>query len=460
MSLDKMNLRTYNFIAMTVVFFFGKLFFTEWVLFTILVGVMLIFAALIWALPCMATEKFDRFINLYLFDYNHKVAPFFIFQLTVLLGALIPPDFGGENVILNRLGFLPPLAFLFITEKQRKKQQEQKIKCSDKPVYIPFSERDRLKGFPFLEEEIAGRRKPLKKPARVLVIRGGEIGDILFTTAVVRNLRERFTKIHITYLTRMPEVLAGNNYINEVLDFKDPLEWYSHLILSDWVLDYRGAIETTICADKKKSLIPALAEMYWVPLQFGAKMQYRMIPGEKNWAKDVLLANKLSNPRTIIICGEAGSPTRTWPEAYVFELAQMFIEKNYQVMLMGSKPGTPAPSNIVDLRGKTTYRQAVALISVGRLFIGVDSGLLYSAIAIEAPAIGIFSVLDPDYMPVQGNDIKVITPKDVPCAPCYDYANVCKNAEQMACMNSITPERVMKTALEELEKWMERAPIS
>jgi ADP-heptose:LPS heptosyltransferase len=58
------------------------------------------------------------------------------------------------------------------------------------------------------------------------------------------------------------------------------------------------------------------------------------------------------------------------------------------VVLLG-RPGEPVPGAL-DLRGLTTLAQAAAIIAAAACFVGVESGLLCIAGALQAPAVGLF----------------------------------------------------------------------
>jgi len=410
-------------------------------LFVALLVLMLATPFVLWVLS-MQGHRLDHFLQLYFFDYNHKVEPLVIFQVLTLVAALIPGDWS----------YLIPLGFFLFTELQKDKRYKSKLKLPVKTVTTPFEERDKFKGFPFLEEEIMLRKIPSGNMKSIMIIRGGEIGDVLFTTPVIRTLREKFPDSKISYITRVSEALIGNKYLDQIWDFKDPISWYVPLLESNWVLDFRGVIESNLHGKDKKTVMTCLAAVLRAPFK-GQEMDYFLTFEERNWRKEYTTLSKLSHHKTITLGAEAGSPTRCWPEAYLIELANLLAEKEYQVILLGTKAELSAKRRVLDLRGKTTFRQAAALISASRLYVGVDSGLLYTAIAQRIPAIGIFSVLPPKLMPVNYEEVRTLSPEGVDCAPCYDEFNICQAEDKMKCLKSITPERVLAAILEGSANW-------
>ena len=57
---------------------------------------------------------------------------------------------------------------------------------------------------------------------RVLIINPFGIGDVLFTTPLVRNIRKKFPDIYIGYVCniRTAEILKANHYIDTVFVFE------------------------------------------------------------------------------------------------------------------------------------------------------------------------------------------------------------------------------------------------
>ena len=55
-------------------------------------------------------------------------------------------------------------------------------------------------------------------PARILIVNPFGIGDVLFSTPLVRAVRPAFPKAHLAYLCnrRTQEILAGNQHIDEL----------------------------------------------------------------------------------------------------------------------------------------------------------------------------------------------------------------------------------------------------
>jgi heptosyltransferase-2 len=102
-----------------------------------------------------------------------------------------------------------------------------------------------------------------------------------------------------------------------------------------------------------------------------------------------------------------------------------------------SRIGEIAGSAAVDLCGKTTLAQALALIARCRVFVTNDSGLMHAASALAVPLVAIFGSTDPRRTGPLGRHSRVVY-KPLPCAPCLKTE--CPRKRE--CMEAITVEEV------------------
>lgn len=140
-----------------------------------------------------------------------------------------------------------------------------------------------------------------------------------------------------------------------------------------------------------------------------------------------------------------GSAKQWFPERYG-ELAER-IARNLTkpIIIFGSRSDRwiavqvreKARVPLIDLTGKTTLAQAIALIARCRLFITNDSGLMHVAAALGVPLIAIFGATNPKITGPLGNDCRVFR-KPVPCAPCLKA----ECPEDRRCMGLIEVDEV------------------
>ncbi len=144
--------------------------------------------------------------------------------------------------------------------------------------------------------------------------------------------------------------------------------------------------------------------------------------------------------------GAAYGPAKCWPAEKYAELACELTEKlNAQIVIFGTEADHQAASligdcngKVVDLTGKTTLAEAMALIDACAVFVTNDSGLMHVAAALKTPLVAIFGSTNPVTTgPFSDNSIIIRDP--LPCSPCMQTH--CKS--DFACMENIDPDRVM-----------------
>ncbi|HED00496.1 MAG TPA: lipopolysaccharide heptosyltransferase II [Proteobacteria bacterium] len=149
--------------------------------------------------------------------------------------------------------------------------------------------------------------------------------------------------------------------------------------------------------------------------------------------------------------GAAYGPAKRWlPERFV-ELAGMLTRQvDAKVVVFGTnadrKVGegalAKAPECVINMAGKTTLGQAMALMAQCRVFITNDSGLMHVAAALHIPLVAIFGSTNP-VTTGPFSDRAVIVRKDIDCSPCLKA--VCP--VDFRCMKAITTEEVYEAAL-------------
>ena len=155
--------------------------------------------------------------------------------------------------------------------------------------------------------------------------------------------------------------------------------------------------------------------------------------------------------------GAEFGPAKRWPARHFSELAARL---DGAVVLLGSGKEAAlcdeiaAPVNAVqagrclNLAGKTSLPQALALIAASRSTVSNDSGLMHVAAALGVPQVAIFGSSSPLHTPPLSDKARVLWLKNDPayqppldCAPCY--ARVCPLGHTR-CLNDISAARVLQ----------------
>ena len=155
--------------------------------------------------------------------------------------------------------------------------------------------------------------------------------------------------------------------------------------------------------------------------------------------------------------GAEFGPAKRWPARHFSELA---AQLDRAVVLLGSGKEAAlcdeiaAPVNAVqagkclNLAGKTSLPQALALIAASRSTVSNDSGLMHVAAALGVPQVAIFGSSSPLHTPPLNDKAQVLWLKNDPvyqppldCAPCF--ARECPLGHTR-CLNDISAAQVLQ----------------
>lgn len=152
--------------------------------------------------------------------------------------------------------------------------------------------------------------------------------------------------------------------------------------------------------------------------------------------------------------GAEYGPAKRWPTRHFAELAGQL---DLPVVLLGAAREADlcaaivqgcATDNLVNLAGKTSLAQAIAVISATQFMISNDSGLMHVAAGFAVPQVAIFGSSSPLHTPPLNDAAQVLWLKAdtaylpaLDCAPCFE--RVCPLGHTR-CLNDITPADVLQ----------------
>ena len=171
---------------------------------------------------------------------------------------------------------------------------------------------------------------------------------------------------------------------------------------------------------------------------------------------DAEAANRLAGRLSLNVRGEAAvicpgaefGPAKQWPEAHYAEVARHLAKQGRQVWLMGSPKDRPVCDAIAGLAGhpevrsvagETSLLEAVDLMSMARVAISNDSGLMHVAAALGVRVVAIYGSTSPDFTPPLHDDA-VIVRLGLDCSPCFERH--CPLGH-LACLRDLEPARVI-----------------
>ncbi len=132
----------------------------------------------------------------------------------------------------------------------------------------------------------------------------------------------------------------------------------------------------------------------------------------------------LEAPVAAFMPGAEYGPAKQWPLDHYAELARRLRAAGVSVWVLGSARDAPAGEavaavpGVVNLCGRTRLKDAVDLLSLARVAVTNDSGLMHVAAAVGTPVVALYGSSTPDYTPPLGDRARVLY-RRLPCSPCF-----------------------------------------
>jgi heptosyltransferase-2 len=343
--------------------------------------------------------------------------------------------------------------------------------------------------------------KPIKPEhiQRLLIRSTNWIGDAVMTTPAVRAIRKRFPDTHISLLAKpwVAPVFENSEHIDRLLIYDDKGRHKGILgkfrlarDLKEYHFDaailLQNAFEAALIAflagiplrigyntDVRQLLLTHVVSCtteikkkhqtdYYLNIIRGIgmeednrKLYLKLNQRDRIRAKQILLEQHLSLDDKLVGInpGATYGPAKQWPFDRYARLAdkiQAFTEG--RIIIFGGPNDSNLGENIsqrmqhrpIDLSGKTSLGEAMALIERCDLFITNDSGLMHVAAALDVPLIAVFgSTNSITTGPLSQNSRIVQVPLE--CSPCLRPE--CPKGH-LDCMDQISVETVFKVVKE------------
>jgi ADP-heptose:LPS heptosyltransferase len=318
---------------------------------------------------------------------------------------------------------------------------------------------------------------------KILVIRFSSMGDIIYTTPVVRCLKKQIPAAEVHFLTQpaFKYNYDNNPYTDKLLLLKSSLADTIAEIKSekyDYIIDLHNNLRTSIIKLRtgitsstyekqrirkwlslkfKLKLVPPnhLVDRYMQTVQFlgvkndGEPIDY-YIKAEHNLAK--LLPASHQNKYVAFVIG-ATHFTKRMPNKKIISICR---EINSPVVLLG---GNDVKANgdeialalgdkIYNVCGITTLDESVYLVSKAQKVIGFDTGLTHIAEAFNVPIASVWGGTAPELLGVQPYQVKdaLVVEIDLPCRPCSKFGLEKCPLGHFKCMNDIPESTVINFA--------------
>ncbi len=336
-----------------------------------------------------------------------------------------------------------------------------------------------------------GGRRP-EKTARILIVRLGNIGDIVVALPAFHALRKRFPTAHMTLLTSPTErgapgareLLAGDPTFNEqivyyadessrpgflrglrarirALDIDLAVLLPNHLAAFSSLAKYLALLGTSgvrrvagcqlvTPTDYTIRQVERLANLL-APLEASDVEPFpwlRAAEEDKARAK-TLLGDAGERLLVGMHCG-AKRPANRWPVERFAEVGRRLIEmENACIALTGAAGEAELTSAVarqigggcIDLAGKTSILEAAAVAQQCRVFVSNDTGMMHVAYAMGTPVVAVFGGrFFPTIWYPYGEGHTVLR-EDIECSPCQE--DICPLYGEPECLQRIEAREVL-----------------
>ncbi len=321
---------------------------------------------------------------------------------------------------------------------------------------------------------------------RILLIRFGSLGDVVLTTPVIRAVREAFPDAYIAMLVgdRSADIVSENPRLDEVISFRRDAKGISEMRRVAAMLRERDFDVSVDMQRKFRSSL--LAYLSGVELRIGyhrpggflctvripdnqnkhavdrnldllrplgietdsREPEMFLSHADQQYASRVFAERGLASRSPVVgVFPGAGWRHRCWPAERFAAIGDLAAEKYRAGVAIFGGPGEEdvvdsladkmrAPAVLV--KDRMTLGQLGAMIKKCDLFLSNDTGPMHISVAVGTPTIGLFG---------PGNHIKfqpigdkhALIRKDVPCSPCKQFTDKCKDN---ICMKLITIDEV------------------
>jgi hypothetical protein len=275
----------------------------------------------------------------------------------------------------------------------------------------------------------------------------GGVGDDLMCSAVARELRKRGTKT-VWQLTAHAELFTGNDDVVAV-----PADFRLRRLCGFFRVP---CIELEYPHPPPRHIIATLCEA--VGITGDVELRPRIVLSEPERRGGKVTARPQIAIQTASLAARFPMRNKLWPPER-FQRVANELSRDFDLVQLGA-PSDPMLTHALDLRGKTTLRQAAAILAGSHVFVGLVSGLMHMARAVDCRAVIVYG--GREHPSQSGYSANENLYWDGACAPCW-LRNDC--AYDRVCMSEILPEQVIAAVRRQADRYgtplaVDRADIS
>lgn len=350
---------------------------------------------------------------------------------------------------------------------------------------------------------------PAQPPKNIIIRMPNWLGDLVMATPLLHDLRKKWPEATITAMcqSNVGDLLKYDPNIDELYKYKKPNGWIrkqnpldiiAELRFGEYDLGllltnsfssalwfWRGKVQNRIgFAGNLRSWLlnkavpfpenketqhlvltyKALLTPMGIPLSNTPPKLY-VSPEEQAHVKTLLNSNGYTHTDQLLVGinpGAAYGSAKCWlPDRFRAVTEQLLENPRITVVYFGDQTGAPLVNEIceglgprvINLAGKTSLRELVALINACDVLLTNDSGPMHIAAALNTPLVALFgSTSDVKTGPYGGG---VVIHKRVECSPCYK--RVCPI--DFRCMKRIETDEVYRAIMNQLKSHPQGAKV-
>ena len=332
-------------------------------------------------------------------------------------------------------------------------------------------------------------------PGRILIIKPSALGDVVHGLPVLTRLREKWPSAKISWLVApaFAGLLENHPLLDEVIHFDRHdygIAWRSPAAMRrlwrfvrdlrhrqfDLVIDLQGLFRSGWLAKRTKAPMRVgfartreLAWMFYthrVPVDFtndhavtrniaiatalGCKEGEVEFPLIGDTADEQHIQQWIpAGTRYAVVLPGTNWATKRWPIEHFAALVEPLQSRfNLKVITAGG-PGDVDLANQIpgalNLAGKTTLKQLVALLKRADLVIANDSGPMHIGAALIRPLVALFGPTNPTRTGPYTREDTVLR-LDINCSPCYS-----RTCSHQSCLRWLALQQVLKAAEQQLQ---------
>jgi heptosyltransferase-2 len=350
--------------------------------------------------------------------------------------------------------------------------------------------------------EVIDSQWPSETPRNIIVRMPNWLGDLVMATPVLADLRTQWPASKITAMCQanVASLLTCDPNIDEIFSYHRPSGWIhrsQHFAIIErlrqgeydlgvlltnsfssawwfwrgWVKNRIG-YEANIRGFLLQKAVPypenketqhqvitykMLLEPMGVPLSTTPPRLY-VSEEERHEAWQILQRSGIDPTESTLVGinpGAAYGSAKCWlPERFIEVTQQLLKDPKVVVLYFGDQAGAPLvnqichhlPSRVINLAGKTSIRELMALIQKCQVVLTNDSGPMHIAAALGTPLVALFG--STNAIKTGPNPIGQVIQKKVACSPCYK--RVCPI--DFRCMKGISVNEVFHAMRQAIEK--------